>query len=105
MSQKDRIGGIERSITIMNANCGDNYDRTFANRVEGELRREIAALEKIPDPVPWVQLPPQPCPRPTVDEASCYRRGGERAVIEAGLQGKLCKGCEIRVSVLDGGKP
>lgn len=98
------IAGLRRATVIMNANCGDSFDRTFANRVASELAREIAALEKVPDAVPWVQLPPQPCPLKETP-SSCYRRDGEKAVIEAGIQGNLCKGCEVRVSVLEGGKP
>lgn len=110
MSEKididSRIGGIHRAAEIMRANAADEFDRAFCGRVANELNREITHLQKLAltPPAEWVPQPPQPCPMKETP-SSCYRRDGETSTIDAGLQGKLCKGCERRVSTLDGLTP
>jgi hypothetical protein len=103
-----QIIGIKIAAEVMRANAGDEFDRAFCGRVVTELNRRIVDLQKqqaAAPPAPWVPQPPQPCPLGETAGMPCFRRDGETAVIDAGRQGKVCVGCEWKVSTLEGGRP
>lgn len=100
---RGRIAGIQFAGSTMSQAAGDDFDRAFANRVNMELNRQLVDLQRqVATPRPTkVKGAPMACPIKETGP-SCYRRDGDAAVINIELQGKLCKGCERRVSTLDG---
>lgn len=104
---KGTIEGIQIAADVMRANAADEFDRAFLNRTVSDLNKRLEGLMKeqaAPPPEPWQPTPPQPCPlnqKPT----ACYRRDGEKAVIEVALHGRLCHGCERKIDQLEGIAP
>lgn len=102
------IEGIKRAAEIMRANAADEFERSFCGRVIAELNRQLVALQKelaAPAKAPAPPGEPLPCPLNEQGAMPCYKREGAQAAIEAGKQGRVCVGCEWKVSTLDGGRP
>lgn len=101
-----QINTFHRAANILRQHAGDESDKLYRDRVIDHFNREIAELvRKRDNPAPpWTRQPPQPCPLKE-QPAKCFRRDGDKAVIDAGLQGPLCAGCETRVTTLEGLTP
>lgn len=102
-----QIAGIMFAAQAMRNNSADEFEKAFCARVINDLNRQLNHLNSqvaAPPKEPWKPVPPRPCPAKQ-QHPTCYRRDGETAVIDAGIQGRLCKGCEWKVSTLDGVTP